>query len=144
MFGDRDYSKETRSALTPAKKHKLMGAVGNKCEKCGETRSLHVHHISDVHKANGTTDKNTPSNIIVLDANCHGEAHSGKIKKATLKAIVSKRSKKKKEMISAILRDRPKAIDDKPTRAIKNIVNPRITKMDLDIGMPKIPKNLFK
>jgi predicted HNH restriction endonuclease len=64
-----------------------------------------VHHIKWI-EDRGT---DTYSNLIVLCANCHKDAHGknpkGKtIKKDTLKNIVKKRSKSKADEIKAILK----------------------------------------
>ncbi len=65
-----------RSALTSAKKRKIMDAVGNKCEIRGcKLKAQEVHHIKLVSKG-GT---NVGSNLIVLCGYHHNEVHSGAI-----------------------------------------------------------------
>jgi len=92
-----------RQALTPAKKSKIKDAVGYVCEipRC-KSKPYEVHHIVPLSKGG----RNIGSNLIVLCANHHRDAHDGKFTQAELKKIVQKRSKKVKSAIAAILRDR--------------------------------------
>lgn len=55
--------------------HKNMALVlaDNKCEKCGDSKSLHVHHI--VYRSKGGTDD--ISNLMVLCELCHIKEHEG-------------------------------------------------------------------
>lgn len=93
-------SQQIRSNLTPAMKGSIKEAVGSKCEKCGRKGKLQIDHIKEVSKG-GT---NVGSNLVALCANCHYE----KLTQAEMKKIVSKRSKKVKQQITNILRNRKK------------------------------------
>jgi 5-methylcytosine-specific restriction endonuclease McrA len=60
-------AEKTREALTPAKKRRVMEAVGHKCELHGcKSKAYEVHHIKSISKK-GT---NVGSNLIVLCAKC--------------------------------------------------------------------------
>ena len=101
-----------REALTPAKKRRIMEAVGNKCEIRGcKSKAYEVHHIKPVSEG-GT---NVGSNLVVLCANHHADAHNGKITRAELREVVKNRSEKKKREIRNILRDRKKVGKEKST-----------------------------
>ena len=118
----KNHSEKTRDALTVSMKKNIKEAVGNKCEYCGikkPQKLLEVHHISEVASANGNSDKNTPSNLIVLDLEHHKLADDGEITKTALKSKVSKRSEKVKTEIRRILRYRQKTTDSK-----KNLYGP--------------------
>ena len=105
-------AQKTREALTPAKKKRLMEAVGHKCEIRGRKSEAHiVHHIKHASKE-GT---NVGSNLIVLCSNHHTEAHNGKITQTKLKTVIKNRSKKVTQEINAILRDRKKVGSEKTT-----------------------------
>jgi hypothetical protein len=110
LYDQRDDSEKTRDALTASMKTKIKELIG-KCEHCNKAKPinlLEVHHISEVAKANGNSDKNTPGNLIVLCRDHHKLAHDGEITKTALKAKVAKRSEKKKTDLRNILRDRIK------------------------------------
>ena len=99
-----------RSALTSAKRKKIMDAVGNKCEIRGcKLKAQEVHHIKLVSKG-GT---NVGSNLIVLCGYHHNEVHSGAITQTKLKGIVKNRSEKRKKGINKILRNRKKVGTEK-------------------------------
>ena len=103
-------AQKTREALTPAKKRRIMEAVGHKCEIRGcKSKAYEVHHIKPVSKK-GT---NVGSNLIVLCANHHRDADNGAITQAKLKNVVKSRSKKVTQEINAILRDRKKVGSEK-------------------------------
>ena len=103
-------AQKTREALTPAKKRRMMEAVGHKCEMRGcKSKAYDVHHIKPVSKK-GT---NVGSNLIVLCANHHRDAHNGAITQTRLKNVVKSRSKKVTQEINAILRDRKKVGSEK-------------------------------
>ena len=75
--------------------------VVSKCERpgCGNKTNLHLHHVDK------DPEHNVQSNLIVLCGDCHhGHAHVGPLSSTQQKAIVRKRSKKKKEDIQTILR----------------------------------------
>ena len=103
-------AQKTRDALTPAKKRRMMEAVGHKCEIRGcKSKAYEVHHIKPVLKK-GT---NVGSNLIVLCANHHRDTHNGAITQAKLKNVVKSRSKKVTQEINAILRNRKKVGSEK-------------------------------
>ena len=98
-------AQKTREALTPAKKRRMMEAVGHKCEMRGcKSKAYEVHHIKPVSKK-GT---NVGSNLIVLCANHHRDADNGAITQTRLKTVVKNRSKRVTQEINAILRNRKK------------------------------------
>jgi 5-methylcytosine-specific restriction endonuclease McrA len=109
----KNHSQKTRDALTGSMKKKIKTLIG-KCEYCNEKKPinlLEVHHISEVAAANGNSDKNIPSNLIVLCLEHHKLAHDSHITKTTLKSKISKRSEKTKTALRLILRDREKTTD---------------------------------
>jgi len=86
--------------LTPARELKIKDAVGNKCEmpRC-KNRAYEIHHI----KPRSENGQDIASNLIVLCANHHKDAHSGRINRTELSNIVTKRNKKLKREIGNIL-----------------------------------------
>lgn len=116
-------AQKTREALTPAKKRRIMEAVGHKCEMRGcKSKAYEVHHIKPVSKK-GT---NVGSNLIVLCANHHRDAHNGAITQVKLKNVVKSRSKKVTQEINAILRNRNKVGSEKTVSSsnVPLILNP--------------------
>ena len=102
-FYDKTDAEIRREALTNAKKAKIKQAVGGKCEMPGcRAKAYEIHHIVPVSK----DGRNIGSNLIALCANHHRDAHDGKITQTRLKEIVKKRSKKVKQEITNILKDR--------------------------------------
>ena len=70
-------------------KRQITDEVG-KCEKCGDKKSLEVHHIKKVSEGGG----HTPSNLIVLCHTCHKDkAHRGSLSATEQRKIVRNRSK---------------------------------------------------
>ncbi|MGB9660671.1 MAG: HNH endonuclease [Moorellaceae bacterium] len=53
----------------------------DRCEVCGSTWGLQVHHI----KSRGSGGEDTPDNLICLCVECHTKAHNGQIPKEVLK-----------------------------------------------------------
>ena len=100
-------AEKIRAALTPAMKENIKRVVGYKCEKCGRKGKLQIDHIKEVFKG-GT---NVGSNLIVLCPSCHAE----KLTQAEMKRILAKRSKKVKQDITNILRNRKKVGTGKRT-----------------------------
>lgn len=110
----RTHTEKTRDALTTTKKTKIKNLIG-KCEACNkrfDNSNLDVHHISEAAKADGSSDKNTPGNLIVLCPTCHRLSDRGEITKTSLKGKVSSRSDRIKKELRAILKDRPIIVDD--------------------------------
>lgn len=99
----------TRCALTGSMKLKIKELI-RKCEFCGEPMELHqldIHHIDEACNADEKSDKNVPSNLIVICSYCHNDYHRGKlITKSQFKAKVKKRSKTLKSKLRALLRGR--------------------------------------
>ena len=103
-------SQQMREALTPAKKRRITEAVGHKCEIRGcKSDAYDVHHIKPVSKG-GT---NVGSNLLILCANHHRDAHNGRITQTKLKTVVKNRSKKVTQEINTILRNRKKVGSEK-------------------------------
>jgi len=94
-----------RSSLTGAMKEKIKDAVGNKCEvsRC-DHKTYEIHHIIPIRKG-GT---NIGSNLVAICRNCHGDIKDGLLTQAKMKKIVRNRSKKVKQQITNILRNRQK------------------------------------
>jgi galactitol-specific phosphotransferase system IIB component len=115
-FGRRKTAPErTRDALTGTKKTKIKELIG-RCEFCREPMEVHqldIHHIDEACNADGSSDKNTPANLIVVCSFCHNEYHRAKtITKTEFKARVKMRSKTMKSKLRAILKDRIIVVDD--------------------------------
>ena len=118
-----------RSALTSAKKRKIMDAVGNKCEKRGcRNKAYVIHHIKQVKNRGTNVGTNVCSNLIVLCANCHSDVHSGAITQTKLKGFVKNRSEKRKKEINKILRNRKKVGTEKSQSSTSQY----------SVGMPSI------
>lgn len=131
MFGFSKYKshpERTRAALTPNMKMKIKELVG-KCEFCREEFEAHqldIHHIDEACNANGSSDKNTPGNLIVVCSYCHNEYHRAKtITKTEFKKCTSKRSKSIKSKLRSILKGRVIVSDknDNGMSAMRKIVN---------------------
>jgi 5-methylcytosine-specific restriction endonuclease McrA len=65
----------------------IKAARRDRCELCGNTWMLQVHHIK--HKASGGDDE--PRNLICLCAECHTKVHCGEISRHRIRSIVKKR-----------------------------------------------------
>jgi transcription elongation factor Elf1 len=103
----RDYATEARQELTGVMIRSMKNAVDMKCEMCGHQlpyRALRVHHIYEVHLADGDIDVNDPGNLVVLCSVCHDLAHEGFIADNELYEIISKRSVIVKTSINNIFR----------------------------------------
>jgi len=51
-----------------------------RCEVCGSTWAVQVHHI----KTRGSGGDDSPDNLIALCVECHSKAHSGQLTKQRL------------------------------------------------------------
>jgi len=82
-----------------------------------KSKAYEVHHIKPVSEG-GT---NVGSNLVVLCANHHKDAHNGTITRTELREVVKNRSEKKKREIRNILRvrDRKKVGKEKSTSSKK-------------------------
>lgn len=118
-----------RSALTSAKKKKIIDAVSNKCEIRGcKNKAYEIHHIKQVKNRGTNVGTNVCSNLIVLCANCHREVHRGTITQTKLKEIVKNRSEPRKKRIKKILLDRIKVGTEKSQSSTSQY----------SVGMPSI------
>lgn len=62
------------SDLTPSERDDIMDRDNNKCQRCGSTENLEVHHIIPVSQGGGKDD----SNFCTLCSDCHfNHAHGG-------------------------------------------------------------------
>ena len=103
-----------RSALTSAKKKKIIDAVSNKCEIRGcKNKAYEIHHIKQVKNRGTNVGTNVCSNLIVLCGTHHIKADRGEITQTKLKEIVKKRTEKRKKAINKILRNRKKVGPEK-------------------------------
>lgn len=111
----RTPAERTRAVLTSSKRAKIKELIG-KCEYCNQQMEIHrlkIHHIDEAANADGSSDKNTPSNLIVICSYCHDDYHVGnKITKTSFKEKVKKRSVHTKTELKSILKDRPLVIDE--------------------------------
>jgi len=61
----------------PWAKEEAIKRAGGKCEKCGATTDLEVHHIIPLNGEKRVWNvKNRPENLIVLCHECHKKEHS--------------------------------------------------------------------
>jgi 5-methylcytosine-specific restriction endonuclease McrA len=66
------YQAYLRSKAWAAKRNQAIDAAGHKCQTCGSREALQVHHLTYKRL------KNEPlSDLRVLCASCHGNAHEG-------------------------------------------------------------------
>ena len=82
---ERDFKKKEEPKKKPKKKHRVnnkytkvhrliaLQLADNKCEKCGDSDNLHIHHMK--YKSNGGTDD--LANLMVLCELCHVKEHEG-------------------------------------------------------------------
>ena len=105
--------------LTPARKRRIKEIVG-KCEICGRTDFLEIHHID------GNKENNVESNILVVCKEHHTlgrGAQYGHYTKAKKREIVSKRPIRIRKEIRSVIRDakkRQKASKKKETKRNKS------------------------
>lgn len=65
----------------------IQAARRPRCEVCGNTWSLQVHHI----RSRGAGGDDLPENLICLCVECHTKVHAGQISRETLCGIVRRR-----------------------------------------------------
>lgn len=96
--------------LTSARAEKIKYAVNQTCEipRC-KNKAHDIHHIRP--RKEGGDD--IPSNLIVLCANHHRDAHDGKITRTKLTERVKKRRGALKKEMQHILRERKTTKDKK-------------------------------
>lgn len=79
---DNEDERSKKEKIAKAKKYQfefeevrplILERDNNKCNKCGRSELLDVHHI--VYRSAGGT--NEPSNLLTLCAVCHAEEHKG-------------------------------------------------------------------
>lgn len=71
-FGFKNYQDYLQSWYWADKKKLILELKGNKCEKCGKTKSLQVHHLTYDSLCN-----ENQHDVEVLCKKCHEEAHNG-------------------------------------------------------------------
>ena len=111
----RDFPGDSRRALTKSMRDRIKYAANHRCEYCGryyDNNILHVHHISEVHLADGRYDVNDSSNLIVLCANCHGNAHNGRIPDAVLHQRIYNRDPYVRRLIDEAVEDRQIIVEE--------------------------------
>lgn len=126
---DDDYSKQTRDALTSSMIERVKNIVGNKCEVCGivlPAGVLNLHHIIPVNEADGTFDYNSPSNLIVLCANCHGLAHRNRVLDHVMRDATYNRSESARKQINETLKERKMAIKKNTESERNDIVSKKV------------------
>ena len=132
LWDTRTHPEKTRDALTPSM-IKNIKKLFEKCEYCNKKfaiRYLHVHHISQVATANGSRDKNVPSNLIVLCQFHHTDARDGLIQKQKLKDKIRIRSDKQKIELKKILREREKVVDNNTIHVSNQMLRYRQSKVN--------------
>ncbi len=84
-------SYEHRKVGWNSKRKKALKKAGYKCEKCGNTERLNVHHKEKAVYGKGhgplKESNNSLSNLIVLCAKCHMKEHGVGVKRFTGKGI---------------------------------------------------------
>ncbi len=107
------YPEKTRDNLTPAIKDELRQIIP-KCEICHRKSSGDVHHITEVHTANGSSDLNRAGNMLLVCEDCHNNRLHGEdpITKTRQREIAGKRSDTVKAMMNDALCDRDMAVQD--------------------------------
>jgi 5-methylcytosine-specific restriction endonuclease McrA len=61
-------------------RNQVLERDGWRCQLCGTSNRLEVHHI----KSRGSLGDDTPQNLITLCAECHGTFHRGDNHRKTL------------------------------------------------------------
>ena len=84
---ERERTRKPARAPIPADvRNRVLERAGQKCQKCGKSIHLKIHHI-DRNPSN-----NNPGNLIVLCPTCHSEADTGAIRKETLISLRDKQT----------------------------------------------------
>ena len=68
-----EYAQQLKSPEWKAKRLEILERDGNKCVKCGETKRLHVHHLSYTSGCNAWEYPN--DNLVTLCNECHVKEH---------------------------------------------------------------------
>lgn len=104
------YPERTRKALTSPRKEKIVEAV-KKCEICRYRYATDVHHIRQVHTANGRSDLNRPGNLLAVCDICHRKLHREEhLTQADQQKIVAKRAPTKHAKIANAVSGRKQAM----------------------------------
>lgn len=86
-----DYQKALKSIKWVTKRNKIKKRDGNKCTKCGSTKSLHVHHT---YYLKDKMPWEVPDECLVtLCKICHEKAHEGREIKSFFRVNPPKKSK---------------------------------------------------
>lgn len=64
------YADYLRSDMWRWKRNKLFAMRGRKCEKCGETKLLHIHHLTYERLGHERF-----TDLMILCSNCHKKVH---------------------------------------------------------------------
>ena len=79
---DNEYFRNVFALLWWSNARKLaLERAGNKCERCGSTQTLEVHHKEKLglFEPRHNSSKNRQDNLIVLCRNCHEKEHHPQI-----------------------------------------------------------------
>lgn len=94
------YPAKTRKALTSSRKEKIVDTM-KKCEICKWRYATDVHHIRQVHTANGRVDLNRPGNLLAVCDTCHKKLHRDEhLTQADQQKIVARRAPTKHAKIA--------------------------------------------
>ena len=106
-----DFREITRNNLTQSIKDELRRIIPT-CEVCRKNRSEDVHHINEVHTADGSVDLNTAGNLLLVCEDCHhNRIHGeGSISKTRQRDIVSRRSDSTRYRMNQVLRERDRSV----------------------------------
>ncbi len=103
----KNFSQMTRNNLTPSLKDELRQIIPI-CEVCSKKRSEDVHHITEVHTADGSVDLNSAGNLLLVCEDCHhNRIHGeGSMPKSRQMDVVDRRSISTRYRMNQVLRER--------------------------------------
>ncbi|WP_424357130.1 HNH endonuclease signature motif containing protein [Methanocella sp. MCL-LM] len=106
-----NYSEMTRNNLTQSIKDELRQIIPT-CEVCRKKRSEDVHHITEVHTADGLVDLNSASNLILVCEDCHhNRIHGeGNMPKSRQRDIVDRRYSSTRYRMNQVLQVREMSV----------------------------------
>jgi len=111
-----EYKKYLKSEEWRQLRIDLYDFRGSKCEKCGSTKNLQVHHK---HYSNIFNEE--PEDLIVLCSRCHAETH-GLIKPKKDKKKY-KKAKKKKKFVTNLSRREELKLEKENPKAYARYIN---------------------